>query len=96
MNIGWLPATIIMRIEKIFSLSVSDATFPNPTLVIRLILMVIVILIVVMMTMVIMIVAIAMLLMVTVMVTVTVRVTVTSPGHTGHGVIKCCHIHRFS
>ena len=92
MNIGWLPATIIMRIEKIFSLSVSDATFPNPTLVIRLILMVIVIMIVVMMMMVIMIVAIAMLLMVT----VTVTVTVTSPGHTGHGVIKCCHIHRFS
>ena len=27
-----LPATIIMRIEKIFSLSVSEATFPNPTL----------------------------------------------------------------
>ena len=75
-----------MRIEKIFSLSVSDATFPNPTLVIRLILMVIVIMIVAMMMMVIMIVAIAMLLM----------VTVTSPGHTGHGVIKSCHIHRFS
>ena len=86
MNIGWLPATIIMRIEKIFSLSVSDATFPNPTLVIRLILMVIVILIVVLMAIVIMIVVIAMLL----------TVTVTSPGHTGHGVIKCCHIHRFS
>ena len=90
MNIGWLPATIIMRIEKIFSLSVSDATFPNPTLVIRLILMVILILIVVLMAIVIMIVVIAMLL------TVTVMVTVTSPGHTGHGVIKCCHIHRFS
>ena len=90
MNIGWLPATIIMRIEKIFSLSVSDATFPNPTLVIRLILMVILIMIVVMMMMVIMIVAIAMLLM------VTATVTVTSPGHTGHGVIKSCHIHRFS
>ena len=27
-----LPATIIMRIEKIFSLSVSEATLPNPTL----------------------------------------------------------------
>ena len=93
MNIGWLPATIIMRIEKIFSLSVSDATFPNPTLVIRLILMVIVILLVVMMMMVIMIVAIAML---TVTVTVTVTATVISPGHTGHGVIKCSHIHRFS
>ena len=90
MNIGWLPATIIMRIEKIFSLSVSDATFPNPTLVIRLILMVILILIVVLMAIVIMILAIAKLL------TVTVTVTVTSPGHTGHGVIKCCHIHRFS
>ena len=90
MNIGWLPATIIMRIEKIFSLSVSDATFPNPTLVIRLILMVILILIVVLMAIVIMIVVIAMLL------TVTVTVTVTSPGHTGHGVIECCHIHRFS
>ena len=77
-----------MRIEKIFSLSVSDATFPNPTLVIRLILMVILILIVVLMAIVIMIVVIAMLL--------TVTVTVTSPGHTGHGVIKCCHIHRFS
>ena len=94
MNIGWLPATIIMRIEKIFSLSVSDATFPNPTLVIRLILMVIMILILVMMMMVIMIVAMAMLLMV--VVTVTVTVTVISPGHTGHGVIKCRHIHRFS
>ena len=92
MSIGWLPATIIMRIEKIFSLSVSDATFPNPTLVIRLILMVIVILILVMMMMVIMIVARAMLLMVV----VTVTVTVISPGHTGHGVIKCRHIHRFS
>ena len=44
-----------------------------------------------MMMMVIMIVARAMLLMVV----VTVTVTVISPGHTGHGVIKCSHIHRF-
>ena len=29
----WRPATIIMSIEKIFSLSVSEATLPKPTLI---------------------------------------------------------------
>ena len=32
LRIDFLPATIIMRIENIFSLSVSDATLPKPTL----------------------------------------------------------------